>query len=59
MKSDFSTEINAAAMKLSVPVAVVAWGPQDWVFVLTGVYLVLQSLYLMWKWHRDWRDADE
>ena len=57
--SNLASEVNAATVKMSVPAAVIGaqvsgWGPQEWVFVLTGFYLILQSIYLVWKW---WREA--
>ena len=53
-------EVNAAAMKLSPPTAVLAasvsgWGVQDWMYAATIGYIVLQAGYLVWKWRREWR----
>jgi uncharacterized membrane protein YfcA len=58
-RANLASEVNAAAMKLSPPVAVAAaqvggWGPQDWMYALTALYVVLQAFYLIWKW---WREA--
>ena len=48
-------EITAAGLKLA-PVGLVAgWGPADWMYALTAAYVVLQALYLVWKWHREWK----
>lgn len=60
--------MNAAAMKLSPPVAVAAaqvsaevtgWGPQEWMYVLTAVYVVIQAAYLLWKWIKEIRSDDD
>lgn len=50
-----SDEITAAGIKLA-PVGVVAsWGPSDWMYALTAVYVVMQTAYLAWKWYREWK----
>jgi uncharacterized membrane protein YfcA len=59
--STLANEVNTAGIKLSVPAAVIGaqvtgWGPQEWVYALTAFYLILQSLYLLWKW---WREANK
>lgn len=51
-----------AAGKSTLPVAVTALsiggvGLEDWVFILTAVYLVLQIGYLVWKWMRALRGS--
>ena len=60
MKSDFAGEAQAAAAKLSVPAvvagsSVAGWGPSDWMYALTTVYVVIQGAYLLWKWHKEWK----
>lgn len=60
MKSDFAGEAHAAALKLSVPAvvagsSVAGWGPSDWMYALTAVYVVIQGAYLLWKWHKEWK----
>lgn len=60
MKSDLPAELNTAAAKLSVPATVIGaqaagWGPQEWVYVATIAYLVMQAAYLAWRWHREWK----
>ena len=32
---------------------VAGWGPQDWAYVLIGLYSVLQAAHLIWKWYRE------
>jgi uncharacterized membrane protein YfcA len=55
VKGNLGAEVGAAAAKLA-PVGIVAtWGPADWMYALTAVYVVLQALYLLWKWHREWK----
>lgn len=61
--SNLASEVNAAGAKLALPVSVMGaqvagWGPQEWVYALTAVYLILQSLYLLWKWWREARQPD-
>lgn len=54
-----SDEVGAAAAKL-VPVAVVAsWGPAEWMYALTAAYVVLQAMYLLWKWRKEWKAKRE
>lgn len=60
MSNDFSTEIQVAAAKVSPPILVAGasvsgWGPADWMYALTAVYVVLQGAYLLWKWRREWK----
>jgi hypothetical protein len=55
-----TSEISAAAVKISPPAAVIwasmaGWGPQDWMYALTAVYVAMQALYLAWKWVREYR----
>jgi hypothetical protein len=55
-----TTEVTVAAAKLAPPAAViwagmVGWGPQQWTYVLTSGYIVLQAAYLGWKWVREYR----
>jgi hypothetical protein len=52
--------ITAAALKTAPMVAVAGasvagWGVQEWMYAGTLGYIVLQGLYLLWKWHREWR----
>jgi hypothetical protein len=63
-RANLASEINTAAMKLSPPVAIAAaqvggWGPQDWMYALTALYVVLQALYLIWKWVREANKPDD
>lgn len=60
MRNDIASEVQAATAKL-VPVGVVAaaevggWGPAEWMYALTALYVVLQAAYLLWKWRREWK----
>lgn len=54
------SEFEAAAAKLTPPAAVVAasaagWSLQDWMYIATIGYIVLQAAYLVWKWRRERR----
>lgn len=54
----FSTEFAIEAVKGSPPVAVAAaafagMGINEWVAVLTGIYVLAQLGYLLWKWKRE------
>lgn len=58
--TNLASDAYAAAAKSGPPVAVTALsvagvGLQDWVLIVTLVYVVLQSAYLLWKWARDLR----
>lgn len=57
-----SRETGIAAAGAAPPVAaatavVTGMTLQDWVLVLTLVYLVLQIGFLLFKWWREWRRA--
>jgi uncharacterized membrane protein YfcA len=60
VKEEITAEVQAAAVKLS-PVGAVAgagaagWGPEQWMYALTAGYVVLQAIYLLWKWQREVR----
>jgi len=54
------TELASGVMKISPPVAVIwaelaGWGPQEWMYALTSVYVVLQIVHLSWRWIREAR----
>lgn len=56
--AELGQELNAAAAKLSPPALVASaaaagWGPQEWMYTLTAAYVVLQAIYLLWKWRRE------
>lgn len=57
-----ANEIGVAAAKLTPPAAVIwagvaGWGPQQWMYAATTVYVVMQSIYLGWKGIREYRAA--
>jgi uncharacterized membrane protein YfcA len=59
LKSEMIAEAQAAAAKLSLPATVIGakaagWGPAEWMYALTALYVVLQGAYLIWKWRREW-----
>lgn len=51
-KSDYTAEAAKAIPPASIAAATTIGGMQlnDWVLVLTIIYLVLQISYLLWKW---------
>lgn len=54
------TEIAAEATKTAPPVAAMTvashgYTLQDWVWVATLVYIVLQVGWLLWRWWKAWR----
>lgn len=61
-KRDLGQDVTVALAKVA-PAAAVAVAPaaqlglQEWVFILTIVYLVLQISFLMWKWVASWLRA--
>ena len=60
MSHDLAQEVNSAAMRISPAVAVASasvsgWGVQEWMYAATLIYVVMQALYLVWKWHREWK----
>lgn len=56
-QSWLAREVGVAAAKLSPPAAIyagsVVWGPQEWSYVGVGIYAVLQSAHLIWKWRKE------
>lgn len=58
-------EIGVAALKVAPPaaVAVASAGAglslQEWVYVVTIIYVVAQTGYLLFRWFRDWRGGDK
>ena len=59
MHQQMASEAAAEAIKSAPPLAVMAaassgFGLQDWVFILTLVYLCVQIGWLLWRW---WRAA--
>lgn len=61
VRNDFTSEIAAAAAKVTPPITVAAGtamgaiDPQWFVAIPTVVYVVAQLGYLLWKWHREWK----
>lgn len=56
--SSLGSDVAASALKSSPALAVTASAAagmslEEWVFAATLVYLVLQILYLLFKWYRD------
>lgn len=59
-QGDFSRVVGSEAVKAAPSAAVVtasivglSW--QDWASIAAIAFIGLQALYLLWKWHRDWR----
>lgn len=61
-KQDLARDLSTATAKV-LPAGMVALAPasgislQDWVFILTIVYLLAQISFLMWKWLREFMRA--
>lgn len=56
MSRDVLTAGAKAAPALAVTVATIGGLTlQDWVFIATIGYIVLQAAHLAWKWFREWR----
>lgn len=56
--TELTQEITNAGAKLIPPaavtmVSVAGYTLQDWVFIATIGYLVLQATHLLWKWWRE------
>lgn len=57
---EIASEAGAAVAKLTPPAAVVTaaasgYTLQDWTYIGTLAFLLLQAAYLAWKWVREWR----
>jgi hypothetical protein len=46
-------EFTEQVVKGSPAVAAAAWTMNDWVVLLTGIYVALQTAYLVRKWWRE------
>lgn len=46
-----------AALVISADMA--GWGPQEWMYAITAGYVVLQAIYLIWKWRREAKKPDD
>ena len=57
-------EIQGAGIKTAWPAAIAAlslssWGPQEWFYVFSGFFVILQSAYVAWKWWRELKKPDD
>ena len=60
MSNDSRVQISVEAAKAAPAVAGAAFAGvtlNQWVAIATGVYIVLQALYLLRKWWREEREA--
>jgi uncharacterized membrane protein YfcA len=53
-----SDEVHGAVLRGAPTAALVGvsasgWGPQEVIWALTGLLLVLQCAYLIWKWRKE------
>ena len=56
LANDIASEVaKSTPPALVIGATVSGWGPQEWMYVLTAGYVVLQIAYLIWKWRRDAR----
>lgn len=60
MRVSVANEAAMAAVRTAPPVAVIwasmaGWGPQEWMYALTTVYVALQIAHLGWRWLREIR----
>lgn len=61
MRDEIANAVTGAVVKAAPPVAVVAGtaaGKIDMTWAVglaTLIYVVAQTAYLLWRWHRDWR----
>ncbi len=58
-QSSVAHDVGVAAVKFT-PIGLIymgntVWGPQEWSYVGIGIYAVLQSAHLLWKWRREAR----
>jgi hypothetical protein len=54
MKQEVSTQVVHAAPAVAGTV-IAGLTLNEWVAILTGIYVVLQAAYLVWKWVREAR----
>ncbi|GAA0911107.1 hypothetical protein KR767_11020 [Luteibacter anthropi] len=56
---DLAAESGVALARLTPPAAVVTasasgYSLQDWTYIGTLAFLLMQGAYLAWKWWREW-----
>lgn len=57
--SEIQGALGAAVAKTTPPAIVAAVTGDTLIGGLTILYLALQSAYLAWRWHRDWRKGGD
>ena len=50
-----SAVLKTAPMVAVAGASVAGWGVQEWMYAGTLGYIVLQGMYLVWKWYLEWR----
>lgn len=50
-----SEAVKAAPSAAVVTASIVGLNWQDWASIAAIAFIGLQAMYLLWKWHRDWR----
>lgn len=57
MKQDIAKEVVNSAPPVAIAGSAWVFGLtlNDWVLILTGIYVALQAAYLVWKFVREWR----
>ncbi len=50
-----SAVLKTAPMVAVAGASVAGWGVQEWMYAGTLGYILLQGMYLVWKWYREWR----
>lgn len=64
MKDQLAHDIGVAVLKVTPPVTVAvattagSINPQWFVVIPTAVYVVVQTLYLLWRWSKEFRKGD-
>lgn len=54
---DITREVGVAVAKTLPPVTLWALTLNDWLALFGIGYIILQAMYLVWKWVREWRKA--
>ncbi len=54
---EFSTDFTREAAFGTPAVAAAVWTANDLLIAVSIFYVVVQTLYLFWKWHREIRES--
>ena len=52
---ELGRDVGAAVVKVFPPALVWSLTLNDWLAIVSIVYVLMQGAYLAWKWRREWK----